>query len=209
MTIEELITIAEDFYGNDDEPNTQGSSLGLIKTHAEIAKNYFRLHPEIAADNITEIELLSIIMLEGFGSELIQTAAYDPQQINPVTRVLIESLDSALHKIQKNTEVVLYRNDSDDRDDINEYTVGQNITINGFFTTSKDDFDNAHSIKWIITPLSSEATKAHEIYRLYNHGSNCPYPEYQIEFERGATFVITAIENGDNFKTIHIRETES
>ena len=65
-------------------------------------------------------------------------------------------------------------------------------------------FDNAHSIKWIITPLSSEATKAHEIYRLYNHGSNCPYPEYQIEFERGATFVITAIENGDNFKTIHM-----
>lgn len=206
MTIEELITIAEDFYGNDNESNTQGSSLWLIKTHAEIAKNYFRLHPEIAADNITEIEFLSIIMLEGFGSELIQTAASDPRQINPVTRVLIESLDSVLHKIPKTTEVVLYRNDNEDT---NEYTIGQKITINRFFTTSKEDFDNALYIKWIITPLSSEVTKAHEIYRLYNHGSNCPYPEFQIEFERGATFVVTAIENGDNFKTIHIRETES
>lgn len=206
MTIEELISIAEDFYGNDEKANTRNSPLWLIKTHAGIAKKYFQSHPEIAADNITEIELLSIIILEGFACHLIQTAAFDPRQLNKVSEVLIKILESALLKIAKNTETVLYRNDDYD---LNEYKTGQKIKINGFFTTSKDDFDNALSIKWVITPLSSEKTKAHEIYRVYNHGSECPYPEYQIEFEKGATFVVTAMENGDKFKTIHIQETES
>ena len=206
MTIEELISISEGFYGNDEKANARNSPLWLIKKHAAITKKYFQEHPEIAANNITEIELLSIIMLEGFACHLIQTAAFDPRQSNKVSEVLIDALDSALLKIDKNSEAILYRNDSND---FKEYKVGQKITINGFFTTSKDDFDNASSIKWIITPLSSQKTKAHEIYKIYNHGSECPYPEYQIEFERGATFVVTAIKNGSKYRTIHITETES
>lgn len=206
MTIEELISISEEFYGNDEKANAKNSPLWLIKKHAEITKKYFQEHPEIAANNITETELLSIIMLEGFACHLIQTAAFDPRQSNKVSEVLIDALDSALLKIDKNSEAILYRNEGND---FKEYKIGQKITINGFFTTSKDDFDNASSIKWIITPLSSQKTKAHEIYKIYNHGSQCPYPEYQIEFERGATFVVTAIKNGSKYKTIHITETES
>lgn len=206
MTVEELISIAENFYGNDEKANTRNSPLWLIKTHAEITKKYFQEHPEIAANNITEIELLSIIMLEGFACHLIQTAAFDPRQSNKVSEVLIDALDSALLKIDKNSEAILYRNDSNN---FKEYKIGQKIIFNGFFTTSKDDFDNASSIKWIITPLSSQKTKAHEIYKIYNHGSQCPYPEYQIEFERGATFVVTAIKSESKYKTIHITETES
>lgn len=206
MTIEELLLISEEFYGNDKKTNAKNSPLWLIKTHAEIAKKYYQSHPEIAADNITEIELLSIIMLEGLACRLIQTAAFNPRQLNKVSEILIEALDSALLKVAKNTEVVLYRNDDSD---FNEYNIGQKIRINGFFTTSKDDFDNASSIKWVITPLITEKTKAHEIYKIYNHGSECPYPEYQIEFERGATFVVTTIKSGSKYKTIHITETES
>lgn len=209
MTVEELISIAENFYGTDKNANTRNSPLWLIKTHAEITKIYFQKHPEIAVNNITEIELLSIIMLEGFACHLIQTAAFDPLQSNIVSKVLIDALDSALLKIDKNSEAILYRNDSDDINDIIGYKVGQKFTINGFFTTSKDDFDNASSIKWIITPLSSQKTKAHEIYKIYNHGSQSLYPEYQIEFERGVIFVVTAIKYGSEYITIHITETES
>ena len=36
----------------------------------------------------------------------------------------------------------------------------------------------------------------HEIYKIYNHGEDCPYPEYQVEFERGTKFEITDIKKG-------------
>jgi hypothetical protein len=61
MTVEEFISIAENFYGNDEKANARNSPLWLIKTHAEITKKYFQEHPEIAANNITEMELLSLL----------------------------------------------------------------------------------------------------------------------------------------------------
>ena len=99
-------------------------------------------------------------------------------------------MDKALRKVPKNTHPVLYANDGFMR---GNNRIGDIFTITGFFTTSKDDFDNAHSIKWIIEPLPEGQTKAHEIYKIYNHGEDCPYPEYQVEFERGAKFEITDI----------------
>lgn len=206
MTIKEFILIAEKFYGNDENANAKGSSLSNIKIHSEIALQYIHDHPEIVVYNLTEVELLSIIMLEGFAHDLIQLAAFDPQKMNGVSKILIDALDSALLKIEKNSESVLYRNDDHD---FHEYKIGQRIKISGFFTTSKDDYNNAQNIKWVITPLPSPKTKAHEVYRVYNHGIECPYPEFQIEYERGATFVVMAIEEGTPFKTIHIKEIES
>ena len=78
-----------------------------------------------------------------------------------------------------------------------------------FFTTSIDDFDNAHSIKWIIEPLPEGQTKAYEIYKIYNHGEDCPYPEYQVEFERGTKFEITDIKKGKEYNVVHIKELPS
>ena len=56
-------------------------------------------------------------------------------------------------------------------------SIGDIFTVKGYFTTSKDDFDNANQTKWIVEPLQQDKTKAHEIYRIYNHGDTCPYPE--------------------------------
>lgn len=206
MKIQELITAAEEFYGNDKKANERYSPLWLLKTHAEIALENLNKIPEVAQYQLTEVEFSTIIMLQGFASHLIQEAAFNPNMSNALSSILIDALDSALIKIPKNTEETLYRND-----DVNnrEYSVGQEIQFNGFFTTSKDDFDNASHIKWIITPLDSTRTKAHEIYRVYNHGLEFTAPENQIEFERGATFVVTAVENGETFRTIHITETQS
>ena len=69
-----------------------------------------------------------------------------------------------------------------------------------------DDFDNATQIKWVIKPLPQNKTKAHEIYRIYNHGDTCPFPEWQVEFERGTRFRITDIRKGNGYDIIHIEE---
>ncbi len=203
MKIEELIALSEEFYGNDEESNKRDSPLWLIKKHAEIALENFDKKPEVAQYQLNEVEFLTIVMLQGFASHLIQKAAFNPIELNAISSILIGALDSALIKIPRNTEKILYRND-----DVNnrDYAVGQQIEFNGFFTTSKDDFNNASNIKWIITPLDSTTTKAHEIYRAHNHGIEFSVPENQIEFERDTTFVVTAIEKGETFRTIHITE---
>lgn len=206
MRIEELIAAAEQYYGNDREANERNSPLWLIKTHAEIALRNYNNIPEVALYELTEVELLCIIMLEGFASHLIQDAALNSATINEVTSILIDALDSALIKIPQNTESILYRNDDVNNQD---YVVGQQIIFNVYFTTSKDDFDNALYIKWIITPLDSNNTKAHEIYRVYNHGANLQYPENQIEFERRTSFEVTAIEETESIRIIHIKEIQS
>lgn len=206
MKIKEFISIAEEYYGNDDTANEKYSDLWLIKTHAEIAFKNYNTIPEVALYELTEVELLSIIMLEGFASHLIQEAAFNPDVLNTVSSVLIDSLDSALIKTPKNTEEILYRND-----DVNnrKYAVGEQIQFIGYLTTSKDDFNNASNIKWLITPLDSSTTKAHEIYRIYNHGLTHSAPENQIEYERGANFVVTSVEKSNSYRIIHISEIQS
>ena len=157
--------------------------------------------------NLTDLEALSIVILEGFGSSrFIQEPLYNRRKSNALTEVLIQNLDKALRKAPKNTHPVLYANDGFMR---GNNRIGDIFTVTGFFTTSKDDFDNAHSIKWIIEPLPEGQTKAHEIYKIYNHGEDCPYPEYQVEFERGAKFEITDIKKGKEYNVVHIKELPS
>lgn len=206
MKIAEFISIAEEFYNEDKETNEENSVLGIIKFHEEIALKYYSKTREIKEYNLTEVELLSIIMLEGGGCTVIQEAAFFPNRQNLVTSVLLDSLDNALFKIPRNKEKTLYRNDNYNN---KNYVVGQQFQIMGYFSTSIDDYDNAKYIKWIITPLDSNRTKAHEIYRVFNHGENLPYPELQVEFERGTIFEVTAIENCDSIRVIHISEIQT
>ena len=46
-------------------------------------------------------------------------------------------------------------------------------------------------------------------YIKYNHGEDCPYPEYQVEFERGTKFEITDIKKGKEYNVVHIKELPS
>ena len=84
--------------------------------------------------------------------------------------------------------------------------VGEILNFKGFLTTSKDDFNNTYNIKWIITPLSNGLTKAHDIYNVYNHGYNCPYPEWQVEFERNTKFIVNKVVPKENKTEVYISE---
>ena len=86
-------------------------------------------------------------------------------------------------------------------------SIGEEFTIDGYWTTSKDDFDNTKNIKWIITPLPHKDTKAHNIYEVYNHGATAnSIGEFQVEFERGAKFKVNKIIKCTNFTEVHVSE---
>ncbi len=205
MEIKELQQIGEEVYKNKPSAYQHKGDMELLEWHIEAMNNLIkagRIH--YINPTLTDAEILSIVILEGFGSsQLIQTPLYDPTKLNALKKALIENLDSALKKVPANTHSVLYANDGYLRYD---YKVGDIFTVMGFFTSSKDDFDNATQIKWVIKPLPQSKTKAHEIYRIYNHGDNLPFPEWQVEFERGTRFKITDIKKENGYDVIHIEE---
>ena len=82
------------------------------------------------------------------------------------------------------------------------------MKFKGFFTTSKDDYNNTYNIKWLIKPLPNGLTKAHDIYLVYNKGYNLPYPEWQVEFERNTKFIVTKVVTKENFTEVYISELE-
>lgn len=205
MEIIDLQQIAESIYHNIPAAYQRGGDVYLLNLHIKAMQNLKETN-KIHYINplLTDLEILSIVILEGFGSsQLIQSSLYHPQQSNELKEILVDNLDSALKKTPQNTHTTLFANDGFQRED---NKVGDTFTIQGYFTTSKEDFDNAQFVKWIIEPLSQNQTKAHEIYQIYNHGENCPYPEYQVEFERGTSFVITDIRKQGDYDIIYIKE---
>ena len=179
--------------------------MELLEWHIKTMDNLIkagRIH--YIDPTLTEAEILSIIILEIRGSsQLIQAPLYDPTKSNALKKALIGNLDSALQKVPANTHSVLYANDGYIRCD---NKIDDIFTVTGYLTTSTDDFDNATQTKWIIKPLPQDKTRAHEIYRIYNHGDTCPYPEWQVEFERGTSFIITDIKKGNGHDIVYIEE---
>lgn len=205
MNIIDLLQIGKEVYKDMPFAYKLKGDMDLLDSHIKAMKSLIkdgRIH--YINPTLTEVEILSIVILEGFGSSLlIQEPLFDSSKSNGLKKVLIENLDSALRKTPANTHSVLYANDGFFKWD---NKIGETFTVQGFFTTSKDDFDNATQIKWIIKPLPQDKTKAHEVYRIYNHGDNCPYPEWQVEFERGTSFRITDIKKGERCDIIYIEE---
>ena len=208
MNIEYLQLIVETIYQHNPSAYKRGGDVELLNSHIQAMQHLKEVNKiHYKEYNLTDLEALSIVILEGFGSSrFIQEPLYNRRKLNALTEVLIQNLDSALRKAPKNTHPVLYANDGFMR---GNNRIGDIFTVNGFFTTSIDDFDNAHSIKWIIEPLPEGQTKAYEIYKIYNHGEDCPYPEYQVEFERGTKFEITDIKKGKEYNVVHIKELPS
>ena len=208
MNIEDLQLIVETIYQHNPSAYKRGGDVELLNSHIKAMQHLKEVNKiHYKEYNLTDLEALSIVILEGFGSSrFIQEPLYNRRKLNALTEVLIQNLDSALRKAPKNTHPVLYANDGFMR---GNNRIGDIFTVNGFFTTSIDDFDNAHSIKWIIEPLPEGQTKAHEIYKIYNHGEDCPYPEYQVEFERVTKFEITDIKKGKEYNVVHIKELPS
>lgn len=204
MDIIELQQIGKEVYKDKPSAYQHKGDMELLEWHIKAMNDLIkagRIH--YIDPTLTETEILSIVILEGFGSQLIQTSLYDPSKSNALMEALIESLDNALMKTPANTHSVLYANDGYIRYD---NKIGDIFTVIGYLTTSKDDFDNATQTKWIIKPLPQDKTKAHEIYHIYNHGDTCPYPEWQVEFERGTSFKIADIKKGKGYDIVYIEE---
>ncbi len=154
--------------------------------------------------SLSDIEALSIVMLEGFSSSILQEAAYNPQKSNELLDTLLAALNNAIIKAPRHSHTPLYINDGFERCN---NKVGNIFNVKGYLTTSVDDFDNASFVKWIVEPLPNEVTRSHEIYKIYNHGEEFgAIPEYQVEFERNTPFEIVDIQKGEKYDTIFIKE---
>ena len=199
MNIETLIDIAIGIYTK-ESPEVKDLLIHIEAMNDLIAKG--TVHNDFG---LNEIEILALIMLEEFAYKSIQQAAFNDIYLNDYNEILINSLDNALLKIPRTSHDTLYRQDRD------YYKIPENgeiLKFKGFFTTSKDDFDNTYNIKWVIKPFPNGLTKAHDIYLVYNKGCNLPYPEWQVEFERNRKFFVTKVVPTDIFTEVYISELE-
>ena len=195
MNIEELKDIAVGIYVG-ESPEVKDLLIHIEAMNNLVAKG--TVHNDFG---LNDIEILALIMLEEFAYNTIQQPAFNDECINDFNKILINSLDNALLKIPRTFHNTLYRQDK------YYYKVpkaGEILKFKGFFTTSKDDYDNTYNIKWVITPLSNGLTKAHDIYMVYNKGYNLPYPEWQVEFERNTKFIVNKIETMENYTKVYI-----
>ena len=194
----ELIQLAIGSYGNGYK------KISDIDMHIQAMNNLLDRGIITNMYGLTEQEILSIVMLEGFEYRLIQDAAFNNAPTTPFTSKLIKLLDSAINKAPKTLHQVLYRQDSYYSGVPKE---GETIQIAGFWTTSVEDFDNTNDKKWIIKPLPPEETKAHDIYKIYNHGDEHGNGELQVEYERNTTFKIEKIVQHHRYLEICVSES--
>lgn len=199
MSIEELEMIAVKVYGEESE------EVEMIKMHIN-SLNLLIDNGSIHNDfGLNDVEILSLIMLEGFCYNIIQKPAFNKELLDEFSEILVYELDAALLKIPKTSSMKLYRQD---KYHCGIPKVGDVLVFKGFFSTSKDDYNNTYNIKWIIMPLSNELTKAHDIYKVYNHGYNNYFPEWQVEFERNTKFLVTQVENKNHYTEVYIKELQ-
>ena len=158
MNIETLIDIAVGIY------TKESTEVKDLLIHIEAMNDLIAKGAVHNDFGLNEIEILALIMLEEFAYKSIQQPAFHDIYLNDYNEILINSLDNALLKIPRTSHDTLYRQDRD------YYKIPENgeiLKFKGFFTTSKDDFDNTYNIKWVIKPLPNGLTKAHDIYLVY------------------------------------------
>lgn len=96
---------------------------------------------------------------------------------------MFEVLDSVVAKAPVTENLLLYRFCVDE--DKNDMKVGDNIIIPYNLTCTADNWNRKDSNIYIIHTLPQNMTKAHDLYRMYNHGH-----EKQVNFLRGSKFLI-------------------
>lgn len=98
-------------------------------------------------------------------------------------------LESVISKTPKFSGEQLYRFCKEDPVDFN---IGDIYCPPHSLTTTIDDWDQDHNV-YVIQPLTAGNTKAHELYRIYNHGD-----EFQVNFLTGTKFRIDDIQKYKN-----------
>lgn len=107
-------------------------------------------------------------------------------------------LDSIIKKAPLCEKQTLYRF-LKEHDKI-DFEIGEIFEPSHSLTTTTEDWGKDTNM-YVITPLSIEKTKAHSLYKIYNHGN-----ETQVNFERGAQFVVENIEYTNNRKIVYLKE---
>lgn len=183
----------------------------ITNFNSEVLANVYPKKKDILDSyGVTKCELFALIMLGGFFSECIQCPLVLGLKTNSFIERCISYLDSLLSKTPKTSSIVLYRQDH--FNSVEYYKELQNkgkyYICSSFLTASTDDYDNSRSVKLVIAPKLDGKTKAHDVYRIMNHGEviNGAKPENQVNFERNAEFEITGIDENKNIPVVYLNE---
>lgn len=96
-------------------------------------------------------------------------------------------LESLLQKAPKHTGEIVYRYLK--TQDKTDFSVGDIYCPSHSVTTTIDGDWEIDTNIYVIKPLPQERTRAHDLYKIYNHGS-----EKQVNFLRNTKFIITEID---------------
>jgi len=78
--------------------------------------------------------------------------------------------------------------------------IGEIFEPSHSLTTTTEVWENDTNM-YVITLRSIDKTKAHSLYKIYNHGN-----ETQVNFERGTQFVVENVEYTKNRKIVYLKE---
>lgn len=148
---------------------------------------------------LNAVEWLMLHCFLGPFSEYFRSDNYHAE-IPEVVKEMQLVLDSAIRKAPKCNNITLYRflNDFDKRD----FQIGEIFTPSHSLTTTTEDWGKDTDM-YLITSLPTERTKAHSLYKIYNHGN-----ETQVNFERESQFRIVDIKRENNRWIIFLNEEE-
>lgn len=184
---------------------------GITNFNSEVFANVYPKKKDILDSyGVTKCELFTLIMLEGFFSGDVQRPLVFGLKTNSFIERCISYFDSLLSKTPKTSSVVLYRQDH--FNSVEYYKDLKNkrkhYICASFLTASTDDYDNYRSVKLVISPKLDGKTKAHDVYRIMNHGEDIKEakPENQVNFERNAEFEITGIDENQNIPVVYLNE---
>ena len=98
MNIEDLQLIVDTIYQHNPSAYKRGGDVELLNFHIKAMQHLKEVNKiHYKEYNLTDLEALSIVILEGFGSSrFIQEPLYNRRKLNALTEVLIQNLDSAL-----------------------------------------------------------------------------------------------------------------
>lgn len=118
-------------------------------------------------------------------------------------REMQQVLDSVILKAPKFNGTFLYR--CAHEHDKTDFQLNEIYQPSHSLTTSIEDLEIKTETKYIITPLSRDKTRAHELFRLHDDIGN----ELQVNFERDTRFRIIRIEQDEEIKKFYMEELDN